>query len=104
MCAAWFEAYLDDQWYVFDPRNNKHLAGRILMARGRDAADVLAVGDGALGFWKALPKVYGQTRSQRCWVHKTKNVLIKEDARLRRSCEMLSGQHQGVNWDFRRSC
>lgn len=38
--AAWFEAYLDDQWYVFDPRNNKHLAGRILIARGRDAADV----------------------------------------------------------------
>jgi transglutaminase-like putative cysteine protease len=38
--AAWFEAYLDDQWYVFDPRNHKHLAGRILIARGRDAADV----------------------------------------------------------------
>ncbi|NKB33971.1 MAG: transglutaminase family protein [Pseudomonadales bacterium] len=38
--AAWFEAYLDDQWYVFDPRNNKHVAGRILIARGRDAADV----------------------------------------------------------------
>ncbi len=38
--AAWFEAYLDGQWYVFDPRNNKHLSGRILMAQGRDAADV----------------------------------------------------------------
>ncbi len=38
--AAWFEAYLDGNWYVFDPRNNKPLAGRILIARGRDAADV----------------------------------------------------------------
>ncbi len=38
--AAWFEAYLDGHWYVFDPRNNVHLAGRILIARGRDAADV----------------------------------------------------------------
>jgi putative transposase len=30
-----------------------------------------------LGFWKALPQVYGQTRAQRCWVHKTANVLNK---------------------------
>ena len=37
----------------------------------------LAVGDGALGFWKALRQVYGQTREQRCWVHKTANVLNK---------------------------
>ncbi len=34
-------------------------------------------GDGALGFWKALSKVYPQTRHQRCWVHKTANVLNK---------------------------
>lgn len=33
--------------------------------------------DGALGFWKALPQVYGTTREQRCWVHKTANVLNK---------------------------
>lgn len=38
--AAWFEAYLDGEWHIFDPRNNKRLIGRILMARGRDAADV----------------------------------------------------------------
>jgi len=38
--AAWFEAYLDGSWYTFDPRNNQRLVGRILMARGRDAADV----------------------------------------------------------------
>ena len=37
----------------------------------------LAVGDGGLGFWKALAQVYGDTRTQRCWVHKTANVLNK---------------------------
>ncbi|GAA2062939.1 hypothetical protein GCM10009839_87720 [Catenulispora yoronensis] len=35
----------------------------------------LAVGDGALGFWKALREVFPETREQRCWVHKTANVL-----------------------------
>jgi transglutaminase-like putative cysteine protease len=38
--AASFEAYLDGQWYPFDPRNNQRRIGRILVARGRDAADV----------------------------------------------------------------
>jgi len=38
--AAWFEAYLDGRWYIFDPRNNMPRIGRILIARGRDAADV----------------------------------------------------------------
>lgn len=38
--AGWFEAYLDGQWYTFDPRNNTPRIGRILIARGRDAADV----------------------------------------------------------------
>lgn len=38
--AGWFEAYLGDNWYTFDPRNNKPRIGRILIARGRDAADV----------------------------------------------------------------
>ncbi len=37
----------------------------------------LAIGDGALGFWKALQKVFGETRHQRCWVHKTNNILNK---------------------------
>jgi len=40
-------------------------------------APKLAIGDGALGFWKALSKVYPETRHQRCWVHKTANVLNK---------------------------
>jgi transposase-like protein len=48
-----------------------------LKARGLDAGPQLAVGDGALGFWKALRKVYGESREQRCWVHKTGNVLNK---------------------------
>ncbi|MFF5922841.1 IS256 family transposase [Streptomyces flavochromogenes] len=38
-------------------------------------APVLAVGDGALGFWKALAEVFPETRHQRCWVHKIANVL-----------------------------
>jgi len=46
-----------------------------LKRRGLEAGPELAIGDGALGFWKALREVYGQTREQRCWVHKTANVL-----------------------------
>jgi transglutaminase-like putative cysteine protease len=38
--AGWFEAYLEDGWHTFDPRNNEPRIGRILIARGRDAADV----------------------------------------------------------------
>lgn len=38
--AAWFEAFLGGQWWTFDPRNNLPRIGRILIARGRDAADV----------------------------------------------------------------
>jgi putative transposase len=38
-------------------------------------APVLAVGDGALGFWKALRDIFPDTREQRCWVHKTANVV-----------------------------
>jgi putative transposase len=37
----------------------------------------LAVADGALGFWQALEEIWPQTRAQRCWVHKTANVLNK---------------------------
>ena len=48
-----------------------------LKQRGLQVGPKLAIGDGALGFWKALSKVYGETRHQRCWVHKTANVLNK---------------------------
>ena len=45
--------------------------------RGLQSAPDLAVGDGALGFWKAIEEVFPGTRHQRCWVHKTANVLNK---------------------------
>lgn len=48
-----------------------------LKKRGLTTAPKLATGDGALGFWKALAKVFPATRVQRCWVHKTANVLNK---------------------------
>jgi transposase-like protein len=48
-----------------------------LKKRGLKDGPMLAVGDGALGFWKALAKCYGETTQQRCWVHKTANVLNK---------------------------
>jgi len=38
--SAWFEVFLDGRWYAFDARNNVPRIGRILVARGRDAADV----------------------------------------------------------------
>lgn len=45
--------------------------------RGLQIPPELAIGDGSLGFWKALSKVYDTTRWQRCWVHKTANILNK---------------------------
>ena len=48
-----------------------------LRTRGLETGPELAIGDGALGFWKALAKAYPKTRHQRCWVHKTGNVLNK---------------------------
>lgn len=51
-------------------------------SRGLTVDPKLATGDGALGFWKALPQVYPATREQRCWVHKTANVLDKLPKRL----------------------
>jgi len=46
-------------------------------SRGLIQAPMLATGDGALGFWKVIKQVYPSTRHQRCWVHKTVNVLDK---------------------------
>ena len=46
-----------------------------LKRRGLEELPLLAVGDGALGFWAALREVFPQTREQRCWVHKTANIL-----------------------------
>jgi len=62
---------------------------RDLKRRGLPAP-VLAIADGALGFWAALREVYPDTQEQRCWVHKIANVLDKLPKRLQpRAKEML---------------
>ena len=48
-----------------------------IKSRGLAVAPEIAVGDGGMGFWKALDEVFPGTRHQRCWVHKTANVLNK---------------------------
>src|ERR1019366_4064865 len=48
-----------------------------LKHRGLAFAPKLVIADGALGFWKAVAEVWGKAREQRCWVHKTANVLNK---------------------------
>jgi transposase-like protein len=53
----------------------RELLLRLRDENGLGAAPELAIGDGALGFWKALHEVWPSTRQQRCWVHKTANVL-----------------------------
>lgn len=53
-----------------------------LKRRGMTDAPRLAVGDGALGFWSALEEVFPGARHQRCWVHKTANVLDKLPRKL----------------------
>ena len=48
-----------------------------LKSRGLSIDPSLAIADGALGFWAALPLVFPKTKKQRCWVHKTANILDK---------------------------
>lgn len=60
--------------------------------RGLTADPKLATADGALGFWKALRQVFAMTREQRCWVHKTQNVLGKLPRRLHGTAK--DGLHQ----------
>ena len=74
-----------------------------LKARGLAVAPELAVGDGALGFWKALEEVFLSTRHQRCWVHKVVNVLnavpnsmapqVKEGPERDHPCARPGGGH-----------
>jgi transposase-like protein len=61
---------------------------RDLKARGLDAP-LLAIGDGALGFWKAVRDVWPKTREQRCWVHRLANVLDKLPKRLQPKAKRL---------------
>lgn len=50
---------------------------RDIKNRGLSGSPFLAIGDGALGFWSALEKEHPNTKQQRCWVHKTANILSK---------------------------
>jgi len=74
--AAWFEAYLDGGWYTFDPRNLAPRIGRILMARGRDAADV------------AISTSFGLS-------HLTHFKVTTEEVISDESCHELDGSYQG---------
>ena len=60
-----------------------------LKRRGLEEEAELATGDGALGFWKALEQIYPETKWQRCWVHKTANVLNKLPKNLQSKAKKL---------------
>ena len=65
-----------------------------LKRRGLELGPELVVGDGGLGFWKALRQVYASAREQRCWVHKTANVLNK----LPKSVQAKAKRHLHEIW------
>ena len=95
--GIYFQARMEDQSQCMlviigaTPEGKKELVGFIsgyresaqswaellidLKADGLAEPPLLAIGDGALGFWSALGKVFPTTRQQRCWVHKTANIL-----------------------------
>jgi len=60
-----------------------------LKDRGLNIAPSLAIGDGALGFWSALSNIFPTTAHQRCWVHKTANVLDKLPKRLQSEAKYM---------------
>jgi len=60
-----------------------------LKDQGLEKGPKLAIADGALGFWKALPQVYPQSREQRCWVHKTANILDKMPKSIQTNAKQL---------------
>ena len=68
-------------WRWHDGFRESELSWRELLEdlkrQGLELPPKLAVGDGAMGFWAALRKVYPATREQRCWLHKMANVLNK---------------------------
>jgi transposase-like protein len=67
---------------------------RDLKERGLVEGPKLAIGDGALGFWKAIAQIYPETQWQRCWVHKTANVLNK----LPKSLQSKGKEHLHDIW------
>lgn len=60
-----------------------------LKDQGLEEAPKLAIGDGALGFWKALTEVFPETKRQRCWVHKTANILDKMPKKIQPKAKSL---------------
>jgi transposase-like protein len=62
---------------------------RDLKRRGLEKGPELAIGDGALGFWAALSEMFPDTRCQRCWVHKTANILDKMPKRVQPDAKKL---------------
>jgi transglutaminase-like putative cysteine protease len=66
--SAWFEVFLGGQWHTFDARNNKPRVGRILMARGRDAADV------------ALTTTFGKHTLEKfdIWAHEVSHHEVRQ--------------------------
>lgn len=65
-----------------------------LKQRGLTVSPKLAIGDGSLGFWAAVRKVYPETAEQRCWVHKTANILNK----LPKSLQPKAKEHLQQIW------
>src|SRR4029077_7039510 len=68
-----------------------------LKRRGLDVPPRLVIADGALGFWKAAGEVWPKTRGQRCWVHKTANVIAKlrsEERRVGKECRSRWSPYQ----------
>jgi transglutaminase-like putative cysteine protease len=68
--SAWIEVYLDGRWYTFDPRNNVPRIGRIVVARGRDAADIPLIN--SFG-----PHVL---KSFRVWTYEVSDILQPTDS------------------------
>jgi len=95
---------------VIDGHRESELSWRSLLLDGKQRGltidPKLATADGALGFWSALRKVYPTTREQRCWVHKTANVLdkmakkVQPDAKARLHEIWMSPTRQAANEAF----
>ena len=65
-----------------------------LKNRGLQLSPKIAIGDGALGFWAAVREIFPDTQEQRCWVHKTANVLNK----LPKSVQPKAKSHPHEIW------
>ena len=69
---------------------------RDLQKRGLKEGPKLAIGDGALGFWSALREVFPESVEQRCWVHKTANVLDKMPKSVQGKAKLMIHMIQSI--------